>query len=239
MIRELQEENERLKEMIKSGKISVPVEDEVDENMSAEEKAALKKEIEEDYAAQLEENAREMEDMKKAFEEKLKAAREASGDKSNAINEKKKAMKSTPHLYNLNLDPQLTGHIIHLLDNDETTIGKEEASKIRLNGPSILPKHALIKKVNGKFTIEKASPESKILVNGQVTNEAEELESYDRIMFGTTQLFVFANPSDKKIDVTFEMAQQEIARNSGLNVDESDEDTPLSKGIVCHLAYGS
>ncbi|CAD5119498.1 DgyrCDS8102 [Dimorphilus gyrociliatus] len=231
MIRELQEENERLKEMLKSGKISVPVadEDDMDENMTADEKAALKKEMEEDYAAQLDENAREMEEMKKAFEEKLKAAREAGSTKNNEMNEKKKALKNTPHLYNLNFDPQLTGHIFHLLNNDETIIGKDESSNIRLNGPSILNKHAIIRKTKGKFTIEKASSESKILVNGQVINETEELEGYDRIMFGTTQLFVYANPSDKKIDVTFEMAQQEIARNSGLSMNDGDDDRPLSK----------
>ena len=39
------------------------------------EKAALKKEMEEDYQAQLAENAREVEDMRKAFEEKLAEAR--------------------------------------------------------------------------------------------------------------------------------------------------------------------
>lgn len=39
------------------------------------EKANLKKELEEEYAAQLEENAREMEEMRKTYEEKLAASR--------------------------------------------------------------------------------------------------------------------------------------------------------------------
>ena len=40
------------------------------------EKAELKKELEEEFRAQLEDNAKEMEAMKKAFEQKLKEARE-------------------------------------------------------------------------------------------------------------------------------------------------------------------
>ena len=43
------------------------------------EKAELKKELEEEYKAQLEDNAREMEEMKLAFEEKLRTAH-AAGD---------------------------------------------------------------------------------------------------------------------------------------------------------------
>ena len=43
------------------------------------EKAELKKELEEEYKAEMEENDREMEEMKKAFEEKLAAARAGAG----------------------------------------------------------------------------------------------------------------------------------------------------------------
>lgn len=40
----------------------------------------MRKQLEEEYKAELEENAREMEEMKKAFEEKLKAAHDDDDD---------------------------------------------------------------------------------------------------------------------------------------------------------------
>ena len=60
------------------------------------------------------------------------------------------------------------------------------------------------------------------------------LESIFRIVFGTTQYFVFCNPverdssSDSFPDITFEMAQEELAICSGFDVDMHDK----SRGIV-------
>ena len=59
-------------------------------------------------------------------------------------------------------------------------------------------------------------------------------------MFGTSHLYVFSNPTEAKklkdegktpVEVTYEMAQKEIAKNSGVNVqtnsnaESTDEET--------------
>ena len=59
-----------------------------------------------------------------------------------------------------------------------------------------------------------------------------------RVMFGTSHLYVFHHPAEaqssslKQADITYEMAQEEIAKNAGLDVDDQEskgeEDVELS-----------
>ena len=48
-------------------------------------------------------------------------------------------------------------------------------------------------------------------------------------MFGTSHLYVFHHPAEadsstvKQADITYEMAQEEIAKNAGLDVDDQEE----------------
>lgn len=55
------------------------------------------------------------------------------------------------------------------------------------------------------------------------------LKLFFRIMFGTTQLYVFIHPDQmrktgkKYPEVTYEMAQEEIAAKAGISVDEDDQ----------------
>ena len=49
-----------------------------------------------------------------------------------------KAKKTTPHIYNINFDPQLSGRIVHILDKPETQIGNgknKDESEIVMIGP--------------------------------------------------------------------------------------------------------
>ena len=50
---------------------------------------------------------------------------------------KEEERKTKPHIYNLNQDPQLSGRIIHILKNGDTTVGnrKGEESDITMIGP--------------------------------------------------------------------------------------------------------
>lgn len=49
-----------------------------------------------------------------------------------------------------------------------------------------------------------------------------------RVMFGTSHLYVFHHPAEaqssslKQADITYEMAQEEIAKNAGLDVDDQE-----------------
>lgn len=88
---------------------------------------AVKSQWEEELKASLAENAKNMEDMKRSYEEKLKAYTEQKtlhvDHARTKIDEKK---KTVPHLYNLNVDPQLSGRIVHFIEKDSTEIGNQK-----------------------------------------------------------------------------------------------------------------
>ncbi|XP_062578631.1 kinesin-like protein KIF28P isoform X1 [Saccostrea cucullata] len=238
LIRELQEENEKLKAMLASGKLEM-VAGEEDEDLTEEEKKQIKEELEDQYKSILDKNAQEMEDMKKTFEEKLKEAEQKGGGGGtdyHAIAEKK---KTVPHLSNLNLDPQLSGHISHFLEAPEICLGFE--GDIVLKGPSVAAKHAIIRNDGGKFTIEPCDVTNRLLQNGKAVVSKQPLNHNDRLIFGTTQYFVFVNPKErdsskqKYPEVTFEMAQEEVAKKSGFDMsgeNKSRDDALLQEDML-------
>lgn len=62
-------------------------------------------------------------------------------------------------------------------------------------------------------------------------------------MFGTTQLYVFIHPDQMKKtgkkypDVTYEMAQEEIAAKAGIAVDEDDQSLGNFSLILLKINY--
>ncbi|XP_069121894.1 kinesin-like protein KIF28P [Argopecten irradians] len=223
LIRELQEENERLKKMMETGNFEMIKQDDDDDDLTDEEKKQEKLDRESEYASMLEKNQREMEEMKKTFEQRLA---EREGTDFNAVDEKK---KTTPHIYNLNQDPQLSGRIVHFLEGDNILIGSsgsEGEVGIRIVGPSIQLKHASFTMAENKWSIEPTVPHSRILHNGKAVGNKQEIAHNDRLQFGTTQFFVFCDPKERdssKInypDISYDDAQQEVARKSGLGMDK-------------------
>jgi hypothetical protein len=82
----------------------------------------------------------------------------------------------------------------------------------------IIEQHAAINSKAGKFTIERFG-EAKVLRNGKPLIAPSDLVHLDRLVFGASQYFVFIEPSKstpKDPSYTFEMAQDEIARASGI-----------------------
>lgn len=239
LIRELQEENEKLKAMLASGKLEM-VAGEEDDDLTDEERQQIKEELEDQYKSILDKNAQEMEDMKKTFEEKLKEAEQKGGGGGGAdfaaIAEKK---KTVPHLSNLNLDPQLSGHIVHFIEAPEVCLGAE--GDIVFKGPSVAGKHAIIRNDGGKFTIEPCEVTNRLLQNGKAVVAKQPLNHNDRLIFGTTKYFVFVNPKERDAskqkfpEVTFEMAQEEVAKKSGFDMsgeNKSREDALLQEDML-------
>ena len=70
---------------------------------------------------------------------------------------------------------------------------------------------------------------TRILVNGDAITGETELKHNDRLVFGSTQLWVFQNPKEKGIEskkyppITYEYAQEEIAAKAGIKVDTAGE----------------
>jgi len=243
LIRELQEENEKLKAML-GGNVKMDVNDlkDEDEELSDEEMAKLKAEMEEDFKNRLSDNEKEMEEMRKTFEEKLAAAQAGGGGggAGGVVSQTAEMKKTIAHLYNLNPDPQLTGHIINFFDTPLERVGNgksEEETELVLVGPGIAPKHAVVKMEGDqeKFIIEGGEPNVRLLVNGKPVLEPTELNHNDRVLFGTTQFFAFCYPKQRDAsketfpEVTFESAQEEILDNSGFNM---GDDKLLQEDIV-------
>ncbi|KAF0296590.1 Kinesin-like protein KIF28P [Amphibalanus amphitrite] len=228
LLRELKEENERLKASMKGGKIDMGN----TAGMSAADKEALRKELEEEMRAQMLENDRELEDMKKSYEEKLKAAHKSSataaGGAAAATNREK---ETKPHIYNLNMDPMLSGRIVNILKKKQTEVGNRKGgeSDITMVGPGMQEKHAIIaldEKAN-KVNIKPCNTDCRVLVNGTPIQGETTLCHNDRLVFGGTQIWVFANPVEAKQSkkkyptITYEYAQEEIASKNGLKMDNT------------------
>ncbi|XP_078581839.1 kinesin-like protein KIF28 isoform X1 [Branchiostoma floridae x Branchiostoma japonicum] len=239
LIRELQEENEKLKKLLESGGIPTKLDDDSDDedeedvkSLSKDERERIRKEMEEEMQARILASQQEMEEMKKTWEEKMKQSHE-SGPVVPDAGAARKEKETTPHLYNLNVDPQLTGMIVHLLKPGEHLVGSsnEESGEtpcILLKGLNIQPHHAALIVEGGKVYLDRCqtSPDAKIMVNGQPLTEKEELDHNDRILFGANHLYIFADPKQaggkKSPAMTYEEAQAEINKNSGFVVGKPD-----------------
>jgi hypothetical protein len=95
---------------------------------------------------QLEANQREMAEMSKSWEDKVaeQKARQEEEDKARAAEEAAK-LAGTPHLVNLNEDPQLDRKVTYDIKDDEPlTAGrrnKQSKHKLQLGGTGIFPEH--------------------------------------------------------------------------------------------------
>jgi hypothetical protein len=84
--------------------------------------------------------------------------------------------------------------------------------------------HATLTNESGVLSVEPASPTAKVTHNGVAIMEKTQLKHNDRLVFGTSQMYVVVNPkerdSSKKtyIEITYEMASEEIASNSGFDM---------------------
>ncbi len=158
-------------------------------------------------------------------------------------------------MYNINIDPSLSGKNIILLDNDgEKKIGKPgKSNDIPLYGIGlelyflyivisiefykhdvilnrVNDHHASVIIKNGTVILEKIG-DSKIMLNGKYLTFVTQLNHLDRLLFGSSQYFVFYDPKKKQdndIIATFDMLQDEIALNSGLKY----ADSKMSQGIL-------
>lgn len=236
LIRELQEENEKLKKMLASGGVQLPQGDgetaiEETDDMTDAEKKALRKQLEEEYKAQMEENEREMEEMKKSYEEKLRQAQEIDGGMTEKLQAQHIKEAKDPYITNVNYDPMLSNRIVHFVDLQREVVGKkckdgEEKYDIPLVGPSIQDDHAVFTRDGDKVFIEKINPQGRLIHNGIPLVAKTELKHNDRLIFGTTNYFVFCFPHHEGGDmtnITYEMMQDELSEKAGFDLDKSNK----------------
>jgi hypothetical protein len=101
---------------------------------------------------------------------------------------------------------------------------------------SVSMKHAMFTEEGGKFSVEPMEANVRLLVNGKAIGTKTAISHNDRIIFGTTKYFVFVNPKERDsskqphTEITFEMAQEEIAKKSGFDIEGQNK----SRGKFFH-----
>ncbi|CAG0885568.1 unnamed protein product [Darwinula stevensoni] len=236
LLRELKEENEKLKAMLASGNMDLSG---MGLSGTVVDKDALRKEWEEEMKARMMTNEKEMEEMRKTYEEKLKQMQgEQGASPAAAMKEIEKERKTTPHIYNLNFDPQLTGRVVHILKPGVQDVGNrrgKESSFVML-GPGIQESHALIvwdQKKNA-VSVKPVNGDCRVLVNGTAILGETPLAHNDRLVFGTTQIWVYQNPKEANADkkkypqITYDFAQEEIAAKAGIDMSAADSNTDMA-----------
>eukprot|EP00040_Diaphanoeca_grandis_P022652 m.122188 g.122188 ORF g.122188 m.122188 type:complete len:1254 (+) comp28906_c0_seq1:110-3871(+) len=221
LIREMREENKRLKEMLESGTIPTGVST---TGMSEDEVTKMKKKMEADIRAQLKESEANTARMdENEFEKRLAEVKAKYDAESEAEELKTSRMANTPHLLNLNEDSALSRIIVHFLEEGTNVIGRktkhgEEAPQVMLAGLSIEHSHAVAEVSSESVKLTQTIPEvaEKMLVNGLPLCGEVVLNHLDRLLFGTNHLYLFYDPAkapptaedDQEMD--WEWAQQEI-----------------------------
>ncbi|CAF3793982.1 unnamed protein product [Rotaria sordida] len=217
LIRELKEENERLKLLIDTGKYNLQLD--ILPGMTNQHIELMRKNMEEEILSQIQANQQVLQNSKTSWDLKLKNARL---DEKRALNQ---FDKKVPYLANLNEDPMLSYVILHYFTTDEITIGSRN-STICFNGLNILERHAIIRSIDShKYELIAAEPGSKIKVNGYNLNGSTQLRHKDRILFGANHVYVYLNPLNEQESspdlpsiITWEFAQKEIAKAKGYSL---------------------
>jgi len=167
---------------------------------------------------------------------------------SNSSNERAELLeklKTTPHFANLNMDTSMSRTVFKLLEGKGCkTIGKPGNSDIPLSGLVIGDPHAKVTIAeDGKtFTLEACGSEFRVLRNGSRVTDPVKIIHLDRIVFGSTQYYLFIDPASataKDVDWTFEMAQDEIGKQTGVIPKSGDaklsQDQIISQGELVEL----
>ena len=239
MIRELKEENEKLKKelLLKQGK-SIPREDE-DAREEQMRIMLMNKELQEEI-----EQIREQ--LRLAQDKANEVQKEGNIEKFDSEEEKKRLRESVrrtitvtaekrdlehAHLININEDPFLSGKIFHDIDKlGRVTVGKrpieegEAAPVIVLASVDIDYNHACVEKKDQDYYLYLNEDKSGgVYRNGVGVEERVKLQHLDRIIFGTAAVFLFKNPKQmmrsmfeldvKEEEIDYEFCQMEMIQN--------------------------
>ena len=204
LIREMKEENEKLKKMLEGGMIMSGT-----DGMSNEDVTKMKKKMESEIRAQLKEseaNAARMDESE--YEKKLAEMQSKFESENAAKGAKEQKMMTSPHMKNINEDSALSGMVVHFFEPGANIIGRkggkgEVQPNITLSGLSIADNHATIEVPEDdavpKLIQKSPALADKMLLNGQPFSGEIALTHHDRLLFGTNHLYVYIDPKATKI----------------------------------------
>ncbi|XP_017892621.1 kinesin-like protein unc-104 isoform X7 [Ceratina calcarata] len=217
LIRELKEEIQKLRELLKQEGIDVQ---EGDEIVRATKREDDVKEVRpripshttstlaEEAVDQLQASEKLIAELNETWEEKLKRTelirlqREAVfaemgvAVKEDGVTVGVFSPKKTPHLVNLNEDPLMSECLIYYIKDGFTRIGSAEANipqDIQLCGPHILSEHCVFDNHDGVITLIPKKG-ALIYVNGREVIEPIILKTGSRVILGKNHVFRFNHP---------------------------------------------
>lgn len=218
LIRELKEEIQKLRELLKQEGIDVQEGDEIirtnkrNEEDTKETRPRISSHttstIAEEAVEQLQASEKLIAELNETWEEKLKRTESIRLQREAVFAEMGVAVKEdgvtvgvfspkkTPHLVNLNEDPLMSECLIYYIKDGFTRIGSAEAhvpQDIQLCGPHILREHCVFENHEGIITLIPKNG-ALIYVNGREVTEPLILTTGSRVILGKSHVFRFNHP---------------------------------------------
>ncbi|CAD0202710.1 unnamed protein product [Chrysodeixis includens] len=219
LIRELKEEILKLRELLKAEGIDV---EEAEENSPQRKKSEAEvlspklsraaTTIAEEAVDQLQASEKLIAELNETWEEKLKRTEQIRVQREAVFAEMGLAVreggitvgiyspKKSPHLVNLNEDPNLSECLIYYIKNGVTRVGTSEANvpqDIQLSGSHILSEHCIFENTDGVILLI-PHRDALIYVNGRELTEPVILKSGSRVILGKNHVFRFAHPGQPR-----------------------------------------
>lgn len=216
LIRELKEEIQKLRELLKQEGIDYHEGDEIIRSKREGDMKESRQRIPshptstlaEEAVEQLQASEKLIAELNETWEEKLKRTeairlqREAVfaemgvAVKEDGVTVGVFSPKKTPHLVNLNEDPSMSECLIYYIKDGFTRVGSAEANipqDIQLCGPHILSEHCVFESHEGIVTLIPRKG-ALIYVNGREVTESIILKTGSRVILGKNHVFRFNHP---------------------------------------------
>ncbi|XP_030368963.1 kinesin-like protein unc-104 isoform X7 [Scaptodrosophila lebanonensis] len=252
LIRELKEEIQKLRDLLKAE--GIEVQEGPDGKVVCEKRDANKDEITKSSVIkspnkgrnrngsttemavdQLQASEKLIAELNETWEEKLKRTEEIRVQREAVFAEMGVAVKEdgitvgvfspkkTPHLVNLNEDPNLSECLLYYIKDGITRLGTHEANvpqDIQLSGSHILKEHCTFENRNSSVTLM-PHKDAIIYVNGRKLVEPEVLKTGSRVILGKNHVFRFTNPEQARElrEKITENAENEVEKKDTQQVD--------------------
>ncbi|KAK8750322.1 hypothetical protein OTU49_014780 [Cherax quadricarinatus] len=218
LIRELKEEIQRLRELLKQEGIEVQEGQEITKVMNSKNDKETPQitspvsTVAEVAADQLHANEKLIAELNETWEEKLKRTESIRLQREAVFAEMGVALKEdgntvgifspkkTPHLVNLNEDPSMSECLLYYIKDGFTKVGSSESNipqDIQLCGSHIMPEHCQFENHEGVVSIH-PKPQALCYVNGREVVEPSVLKTGSRVILGKNHVFRFNHPEQAR-----------------------------------------
>ncbi|XP_026321724.1 kinesin-like protein unc-104 isoform X4 [Hyposmocoma kahamanoa] len=145
--------------------------------------------------------------------------------------------KKTPHLVNLNEDPNLSECLIYYIKDGITRVGTSEAREpqdIQLCGAHILSEHCIFENTDGVICLI-PHREALVYVNGREVTEPIILKSGSRVILGKNHVFRFTHPGQPREEIVSDKGDTEAVPDMTTSTSSADAENVDWDFAQCEL----